>query len=55
MLDASEAAKLADTAFAEYRNRFPVREPELDDEESTGPSDPNTDTPSVKPTKKDVQ
>jgi hypothetical protein len=31
----SEAATLADEAYAEYRERFPVREPELNDETDT--------------------
>jgi hypothetical protein len=35
MLDAGEAATLADEAYAEYRKRFPIREPELDDEPDT--------------------
>jgi hypothetical protein len=32
-------AALADKAYAEYRNRFPAREPEVDDDE---PAEPDT-------------
>ncbi len=50
------AAKQADEAYAEYRSRFPLREPELDDEPTdTAPeSDKESDEGSAQ-TKKVLQ
>jgi hypothetical protein len=43
------AAKRADDAYAQYRNRFPVRQPELD-EEPAGLDEESAEQPStIKP------
>ena len=51
---AYDAAKLADHAYAEYRERFPIREPELDDEAAALELETDSATPTGQ-TKKDVQ
>jgi hypothetical protein len=49
-----EAALLADSAYIEYRERFPVRDPELNDEAAALEPETDGDTSQVQ-TKKGVQ